>query len=73
MFLPPPNLSGKPLPIKPTSKAIQFRHINQCWKWGIKNNLIQKAKLLLGDIKSESIPRTFTKEELQYNVFLHKK
>jgi len=59
------HLSGQPLPSNPTSKAIHIRHINQCWKWGVKNNLIQKAKLLLGDTKGESRLRTFTKEELQ--------
>ena len=58
-------LSGKPLPANPTSKAIHIRHINQCWKWGVKNNLVQKAKLLPGDTKGESRLRTFTKEELQ--------
>ena len=59
------HLSGKPLPANPTSKAIHIRHINQCWKWGVKNNLVQKAKLLPGDTKGESRLRTFTKEELQ--------
>ena len=59
------HLSGKPLPTNPTSKAIHIRHINQCWKWGVKNNLVQKAKLLPGDTKGESRLRTFTKEELQ--------
>ena len=58
-------LAGKPLPTNPTSKAIHIRHINQCWKWGVKNNLVQKAKLLPGDTKGESRLRTFTKEELQ--------
>ena len=59
------QLSGKPLPTNPTSKAIHIRHINQCWKWGVKNNLVQKAKLIPGDTKGESRLRTFTKEELQ--------
>ena len=59
------HLSDKPLPANPTSKAIHIRHINQCWKWGLKNNLVQKAKLLPGDTKGESRLRTFTKEELQ--------
>ncbi len=59
------HLSGKPLPTNPTSKAIHIRHINQCWKWGVKNNLVEKAKLLPGDTKGESRLRTFTKEELQ--------
>ncbi len=48
-----------------TSRAIYRRHINQCWKWGVKNNLVQKAKLLPGDTKGEPRLRTFTKEELQ--------
>ena len=57
-------IKGK-LPENQTSQAIYRRHINQCWKWGVKNNLVQKAKLLPGDTKGESRLRTFTKEELQ--------
>ena len=55
------HLSGKPLPTNTTSKAIHIRHINQCWKWGVKNNLVREAKLLPGDTKGESRLRTFTK------------
>ena len=58
-------LSSNPLPSNPTSKAIHIRHINQCWKWGVKNNLVREAKLLPGDTIGESRLRTFTKEELQ--------
>ena len=53
------------LPEDRTSQAIYRRHINQCWKWGFKNNLVQSAKLLTWDTKDESRLRTFTKEELQ--------
>ena len=52
------------LPENITSQAIYRRHINQCWKWGLKHNLVKKAKLLKGDIKGESRLRTFTKDEL---------
>ncbi|MFL3005697.1 MAG: hypothetical protein ACJZ1R_05975 [Candidatus Neomarinimicrobiota bacterium] len=34
------HLSGKPLPSNPSSRAAHIRHINQCWTWGLKNNLI---------------------------------
>ena len=36
------QINGNPLPVNPTSRAIYIRHINLCWKWGIKNNLVEK-------------------------------
>tara|TARA_Y100001980_G_scaffold41920_1_gene19515 strand:+ start:386 stop:1264 length:879 start_codon:yes stop_codon:yes gene_type:complete len=58
------HLDGKPLPINPTSRAIHIRHINQCWKWGLKNNLVKKANLIPGDTKGESRLRTYKECEL---------
>ena len=58
------HLDGKHLPINPTSRAIHIRHINQCWNWGLKNNLVEKAYKLPGDIKGEARHRTYTKDEL---------
>ena len=59
-------MNGNPLPSNPSSRATHIRHINQCWKWGLKNNLIKKAHLLLGDTKGESRIRTYTQNELEY-------
>ena len=59
------HIEGKPLPINPTSRAIHIRHINQCWNWGLKNNLITKADKIPGDTKGESRNRTFTDNELR--------
>ena len=58
------HLNGNPLPENPTSRAIHIRHINQCWNWGIKNNLVKKAHLIPGDIKGESRLRTYKRCEL---------
>ena len=58
------HLNGKSLPTNPTSRAIHIRHINQCWNWGLKNNLVKKAHLLPGDTKGESRLRTYTECEL---------
>jgi integrase len=58
------QLEGKPLPTNPTSRAIYIRHINQCWNWGLKNNLIEKAHYLPGDTKGEARHRTYTSDEL---------
>ena len=58
------HLNGKSLPTNLTSRAIHIRHINQCWNWGLKNNLVKKAHLLPGDTKGESKPRTYTECEL---------
>ena len=48
------QINGKPLPVNPTSRAIYIRHINLCWKWGRKNNLIEKTYIIPGDTKGES-------------------
>ena len=58
------HLDGKSLPTNPTSRAIHIRHINQCWNWGLKNNLVEKAYKIPGDIKGEARHRTYTKDEL---------
>ena len=31
-------LKGNPLPSNPSSRATHIRHINQCWKWGVKKS-----------------------------------
>ena len=58
-------LKGNPLPSNPSSRATHIRHINQCWKWGLKNNLIKKAHLISGDTKGESRTQTYTEDELE--------
>ena len=58
------HLMGKPLPTNPTSRAIHIRHINACWNWGLKNNMIEKAYKIPGDTKGLSRIRTFTNDEL---------
>tara|TARA_A100000164_G_scaffold204936_1_gene181836 strand:- start:1014 stop:1517 length:504 start_codon:yes stop_codon:yes gene_type:complete len=58
------HINDKPLPINPTSRAIHIRHINLCWNWGLKNNLVEKARLIPGDTKGESRIRTYNKSEL---------
>jgi integrase len=58
------HLNGKPLPVNPTSRAIHIRHINQCWNWGLNNNLIIKANKINGDTKGEARHRTYTSDEL---------
>ena len=58
------HLNGKSLPTNPTSRAIHIRHINQCWNWGLKNNLVKKAHLIPGDTKGESRLRVYTDGEL---------
>ena len=59
------HLNGEPLPANPTSRAIHIRHINACWNWGLKNNLIHKAYKIPGDTKGESRVRTYTAAELK--------
>ncbi len=59
------HIKGKSLPTNPTSRAIHIRHINQCWNWGLKNKLINKADKLPGDTKGESRHRTYTDDELK--------
>jgi len=58
------HIAGRPFPVNPTSRAIHIRHINQCWNWGLKNNLIEKAHKIPGDTKGESRLRTYTNDEL---------
>ena len=60
-----PHIAGKPLPSNLTSRAIHTRVINQCWRWGLKNNLIDKAHYLPGDTKGEARHRTYTADELK--------
>ena len=59
------HIEGKPLPINPTSRAIHIRHINQCWSWGLKNDLIEKAYKIPGDTKGESRLRVYSENELK--------
>ena len=59
------HLDGRALPTNPTSRAIHIRHINQCWNWGLKHNLIAKAHKIPGDTKGESRHRTYTADELK--------
>ena len=58
-------LNGEPLPANPSSRAIHIRHINACWNWGLKNNLIEKAYKIPGDTKGESRMRTYSENELK--------
>ena len=58
------HLANKPLPTNPSSRAMHIRSINTCWKWGLKNNLINKAHFIPGDTKGESRSRVYTKVEL---------
>ena len=58
------HLHDKDLPTNPSSRATHIRHINQCWKWGYKNNLVSKMKLIPGDTKGESRLRTYKQCEL---------
>ena len=58
------HLKGNPLPSNPSSRATHIRHINQCWKWGLKNNLVEKAHLIPGDTKGEARLRTFNIYEI---------
>ena len=57
-------IKGKPLPSNPTSHAIHIRVINQCWNYGLKNELILKADKIPGDIIGEPRQRTYTDNEL---------
>ena len=59
------HLLGKPLPTNSTSRAIHIRHINQCWSWGLKNDLVEKAYKIPGDTKGESRLRVFSEDELK--------
>ena len=54
----------KKLPANPSSRATYVRHINQCWKWGCKNDLVREMHLLPRETKCESRLRTYTEWEL---------
>ena len=56
---------GQPLPKNVTSKAIYTRHINQCYRWGLKNNLIKEASFILGTEIGLARHRTLTKSEIK--------
>ena len=58
------HIEGKALPSNPSSRATHIRHINQCWSWGLKNNLISKTYKVVGNTKGEARHRTYTKNEL---------
>ena len=57
-------LQDQKLPTNPSSRATYIRHINQCWKWGYKHNLVSKMELIPGDTKGESRLRTYKECEL---------
>jgi len=59
------HIVGKPLPTNPTSRSVYVRHINQCWRWGLKHNLVDKTELLPGPENGEARHRTFTPSELE--------
>ena len=58
------HVHDKELPTNPSSRATHIRHINQCWKWGYKHNLVSKMNLIPGDTKGESRLRTYKECEL---------
>ena len=58
------HLEGKYLPINPTSLAMHIKHINQCWDWRIKNNLVEMAHLIPRDAEGESRLRSYKECEL---------
>ena len=57
-------LKKRPLPSNPSSLPTHIRHINQYWKWGMKNKLVRKSELIRGYKNGESRLRTYTKKEL---------
>jgi len=59
------HIAGNPLPSNPTSRSVYVRHINQCWRWVLKHNLVDKAELLPGPENGEARHRTFTPSELE--------
>jgi len=59
------HIAGKPLPSNPTSRSVYVRHINQCWRWGLKHNLVDKVELLSGSENGEARHRTYTSSELE--------
>ena len=58
------HVQDRPLPTNPSSRATHIRNINQCWRWGYKNDLVKKMNLIPGQTKCESRIRTYTKCEL---------
>ena len=59
------HIAGKPLPANPTSRSVYVRHINQCWRWGLKHNLVDKPELLSWPKIGEARHRTYTPSELE--------
>ena len=59
------HIAGKPLPANPTSRSVYVRHINQCWRWGLKHNLVDKPELLSCPKIGEARHRTYTPSELE--------
>ena len=59
------HIDGKPLPSNPTSRSVYVRHINQCWRWGLKHNLVDKSELLSCPKIGEARHRTYTPSELE--------
>lgn len=57
-------ISGDTLPTNPTSRAIYIRHINCCWNWGIKSELIHIANKLSGDTVGKARIRVLSDFEL---------
>ena len=53
---------GKPKPVTLYNEMILLREF---WKWGIKNNLVEKAYLIPGDTKGESRNRVLSDSELK--------
>ena len=62
------HIAGNPLPSNPTSRSIYVRQINQCWRWGLKHNLVDKTELLPCPKIGEDRHHTFTSSELGKNV-----
>ena len=62
------QIAGKPLPANPTSRSVYVRHINQCWRWDLKHNLVDKTELLPCPKIGEDRHHTFTSSELGKNV-----
>ena len=58
------HIEGRPLPANPTSRSVYIRHINQCWRWGLRHGLVEKADYIPGPVNGQARHRTFTKAEL---------
>ena len=59
------HIAGKPLPANPTSRSVYVRRINQCWRWGLKHNLVNKPEMLSCPKIGEARHRTYTPSELE--------